>query len=132
MNPLWSLGVVWYGPRSQCASNREQSAFFDRVLTSFRVRSYDLAKGDRPRLFRDFSARRLDLVLKNSYSRVHESDIETWLDLHGVPYLGSQSGATFLATSKYLSKQLFQLHGVPVLPYVFITPLRLRSGQTGV
>lgn len=132
MKSRWSLGVIWYGPRSHCASNREQLAFFDRALTSFRVRSYDLTKGDQAHLLKDFSAKRLDIIVKNSYSRVHEADIETWLTLNNVPYLGSESEATFLATSKNLSKQILKLHGVPTLPHIFITPLRWQLDRVGV
>ena len=117
---LIHLAVVWYGDTGQAPINKEQFQDLKRALKSFRLEKYDFNKGEQGRLLRDYKKGKVDIALKNSYGRGHEADVELYLERNGIPFLGSGSQATLSGTSKFLSKKLFESHGLPIAKHVFV------------
>ena len=115
-----NLAVVFYGDKGQLRINQQQFEELAEVLTDFHLEKYDFNQGEQMKLWRDFRTKKIDLVLKNSYGRGNESYIESFLELNRIPFLGSDARSTFIGTSKFLSKQLFHLYGLPVAKDVFI------------
>ena len=109
-----NLAVVFYGDRSLSLVRRRQFKDLSKLLTSFYVKKYYFNASGRRRLLKDFQAGNLDIVLKNSHGRGHENDVELFLEKNNIPFLGSGSRATLIGTSKYLSKQRFKAHRLPV------------------
>ena len=112
------LAVIFHGARSQTATNLQQFKFLSSKLAGFVLKKYAFTKQSQKLLLRDYKSGGVDLVLKNSYGRGNECDIELFLEKHGIPFLGSGSRATLIGTSKKLSKLLFRKHGLPVAPDV--------------
>ncbi|KKR20436.1 MAG: D-alanine-D-alanine ligase [Parcubacteria group bacterium GW2011_GWE2_39_37] len=115
-----NLAVIFYGDKSQIKINESQFKDLQNNLIDFNLKKYDLNKFEQNTLLRDFKAGIIDIVLKNSYGRGHEALIESFLELNNIPYLGSNSETTFLGTSKFLAKEIFRLHNLPIAEDVFV------------
>jgi len=115
-----NLGVIFYGNEGQYAINLQQVDFWQKELSDFNVFVYDFNKNDHSRLLEDFQNKKIDIVVKNSYGRANESKIESWLELNGIPFFGSDSLATTIGTNKFLSKELFAAAGIKVPPHFYI------------
>ncbi|NTV41145.1 MAG: ATP-grasp domain-containing protein [Candidatus Moranbacteria bacterium] len=115
-----NLAVVFYGNLAQEKTNQVQFNDLKNNLVDFQLRKYDFNKDEQEKMLKDFKDGKIDIVLKNSYGRGHENQVELFLESHGIPYLGSDSKATFIGTSKYLAKKLFRLHGLPVVEDIVV------------
>ena len=115
-----NLAVIFYGNPEQLPANREQFSDLKKNLFDFNLKKYDFNKGERQKLLNDFKKKKIDVVLKNSYGRGHESDIESFLELNKIPYFGSNAKVTFLGTSKSLAKEIFRLAKLPVAKDVYV------------
>lgn len=115
-----NLAVIFYGDPAQLSANQTQ--FFDlkKNLVDFSLKKYDFNQGERQRLLNDFKKKKIDAVLKNSYGRRHESDLELFLESNNIPYFGSDAKATFLGTSKLLAKEIFRSSKLPVAKDVYV------------
>lgn len=115
-----NLAVIFYGRADQLLANNRQYLDLKKNLLSFNVKKYDFNKGERNRLLNDFKNKKINVVLKNSYGRGHESDLESFLELNKIPYFGSNAKSTFIGTSKFLSKQVFCKYNLPVVDDIFV------------
>jgi D-alanine-D-alanine ligase len=115
-----NIAVIFYGNKNQLPVNFKQFEDLKEILTDFKLKKYDFNNGEYVKLCQDFRAGKIDIVLKNSYGRTNEADIESFLELNRIPYLGSSSRATLIGTSKLLAKQIFRLHGLPVIEDIFV------------
>ncbi len=121
MLPPINMAVVCYGNKDQEAINARQFRYLVSVLKSFHLTYYDFHEpGQQEALLHNYQRGHIDVVLKNAYGRGHEADIEDFLELHGIPYLGSDARATLLGTSKLLSKQVFAHHQLSIAPHVVV------------
>lgn len=114
-----NLAVIFYGDSNQLKANKRQFNDLKKNLKDFNLKKYDFNKGEHKRLLEDFKKKKIDVVLKNSYGRGHETDLEKFLELNKIPYLGSDAKATFLGTSKSLSKVIFRRSKLPVAKDVY-------------
>lgn len=114
-----NLAVVFFGDPNQLKANQQQFNDFKKNLRDFNLKKYDFNKGEKSKLLKDFKNKLIEVVLKNSYGRGHESVIEEFLELNNIPFFGSGAKATFLGTSKYLSKEIFRLAKLPVAEDVY-------------
>src|SRR3989344_6662888 len=115
-----NLAIIFYGRADQKEINLQQYNDLSQNLIDFNISKYDFNEKENSLLIHDYKQGKIDFVLKNSYGRGNENDIELFLETNGIPYFGSDSKTTPLATSKNLSKNIFRKHGLPVLPDVFI------------
>lgn len=115
-----NLAVIFYGRADRLASNDKQFFNLKKSLFDFNVKKYDFNKGQKEILLKDFRNNEIDVALKNSYGREHESYVEDFLELNRIPYFGSNAKTTFIGTSKFLSKQVFRKHNLPVVDDVFV------------
>ncbi len=115
-----NLAVVFYGNPAQEKINQVQFNDLKKNLVDFQLRKYDFNKNEQEKMLKDFKDGKIDIVLKNSYGRVHENQVELFLESHNIPYLGSDSKTTFIGTSKYLAKKVFRSHGLPVVEDITI------------
>ncbi len=116
------LAVIWCGGLGQHTTNTQQVEYLRRALHDFTVRVYYFNKQGKQRLLRDAKKGIVDVLLKNAFGRGHEVDVERWLQRHRIPFLGSGVQATYVGTSKLLSKQIFRRYGLPVAKDLMITP----------
>lgn len=115
-----NLAVIFYGDQAQLPANQTQFRDLKKNLVDFTVKKYDFNKGEQRKLLNDFKKKKVDVVLKNSYGRGHEADLEIFLETNNIPYLGSDAKATFLGTSKSLSKKIFRSFKLPVVKDVYV------------
>jgi len=115
------IGVVFYGDLNQNGVNSQQYKFLKKELRDFVLKKYDFHKTTEwGRLLNEYESGKLNVVLKNSYGRGHEADIERWLDKHNIPYVGSGPKATLDGTDKFISKKIFCSHKLPIIEDVFV------------
>jgi|GEM_PF-1146459 D-alanine-D-alanine ligase len=131
-NKKINMAVVFYGNKNQLSVNNQQFQDLKLLLSSFNLNKYDFNKGGANKLIDDFKKGKIDIVLKNSYGRVNEADIESFLDLHKVPYFGSGPQATFIGTSKFLSKEIFRLIKLPVAKDVLINRILWNQNKLSI
>ena len=115
-----NLAVIFYGNPDQLSVNQSQFSDLKKNLFDFNLKKYDFNKKEHKKLLGDFKNEKIDAVLKNSYGRGHESDLELFLELNRIPYFGSNVKSTFLGTSKLLSKKKFRLFKLPVAKDVYV------------
>jgi D-alanine-D-alanine ligase len=127
-----NLAVVFYGHKNQSLVNKKQFEDLKNLLVDFRLTKYDFGKEGHVSLLRDFKKRKIDIVLKNSYGRGNEADIESFLELHKIPYLGSDARSTFVGTNKLLSKFIFRLHGLPVAKDIFVDSFLWKHQKSNI
>lgn len=127
-----NLAVIFYGRADQLASNNKQFSDLKKNLFNFYVKKYDFNKREQGKLLKDFKNRKIDAVLKNSYGREHEADLESFLDANKISYLGSNAKTTFIGTSKFLSKQIFRKHNLPVIEDIFVDKKIWRKNKEKV
>jgi len=127
-----NLAVIFYGRADQLPINKRQLDYLKNNLSDFNVSGYDFNRGERAKLLADFNQGKIDTVLKNSYGREHEAEIELFLESNRIPYFGSDAKATFIGTSKYLSKQVFREHNLPVAEDVFVDKTIWRKNKEKV
>jgi len=120
MSKKIGLGVIFYGNRDQLPANKRQFSDLQKNLKSFKLKKYGFSRSESKNLIKDFKKGVIKVVLKNSYGRGHENDIEKFLEANKIPYFGSGSAATFKGTNKSLSKNIFKKHRLPVAPGVTI------------
>lgn len=126
------MAVIFYGRADQLSANNQQYSDLKENLFDFKVKKYDFNKGEQNRLLNDFKNRKIDTVLKNSYGREHEADLESFLGANKIPYLGSDTKTTFIGTSKFLSKQIFRLRHLPVVEDIFVDKIIWRKNKKKV
>jgi D-alanine-D-alanine ligase len=124
--------VVFYGHKKQSLVNKKQFEDLKNLLADFRLTKYDFGKGGHISLLRDFKKRKIDIVLKNSYGRGNEADVESFLELHKIPYLGSDARSTFVGTNKLLSKFIFRLRGLPVAKDIFVDSFLWKHQESDI
>jgi len=115
-----NLAVIFYGNHGQLPANRRQFSDLKKNLSDFILMKYDFNKGERRKLLDDFKKEKIDVVLKNSYGRDHETDLEEFLELNRIPFFGSGAKATFFGTSKALAKKIFRRANLPVAEDVYV------------
>jgi len=127
-----NLAVIFYGNLKQLPVN--QSQFFDlkKNLFDFNLKKYDFNKGEQKKLLNDFKKKKIDVVLKNSYGRGHEFDLESFLELNKIPYFGSGVKSTSLGTSKLLSKKVFRLFKLPVAKDVYVDKIIWKKSKVKI
>lgn len=129
-NKKIQMAIIFYGNPEQLPVNEQQFEYLKKTLTDFTVKKYNFNAGEQNKLLTDFTKSKVDIVLKNSYGRKNEAMIEAWLELNQIPFLGSDSASTFIATSKLLSKTFFKLHNLPVAPDVFVNKIIWQNDNT--
>ena len=127
-----NLGVIFYGNEKQLKINEQQVRDFKKNLVDFEVKKYDFNKNEQDKLLKDFKNKKIDTVLKNSYGRGNEAIIESFLELNHIPYLGSDSKTILTTTSKFLAKNVFRAHNLPVAKDVFIDKFIWQNNKTGL
>jgi D-alanine-D-alanine ligase len=114
------LGIIFYGREDQKPINLWQYRDLKKALVGFEIKKYDFNRKEHYKLLRDFNAGEIDVVLKNSYGRGNEAEIESFLELNHIPYLGSNPITTFIGTNKFFSKKLFREYGLLIINDVYI------------
>ncbi len=120
INKKIQLGVIFYGAEEQLPANIRQFNDLKKSLTDFNVKRYNFNLKSRYQILLDYKRNKLNIILKNSYGRNHEADIELFLEKHRIPFLGSGAKSTLLGTNKFISKKLFKQNGIPVPQAVYI------------
>jgi D-alanine-D-alanine ligase len=77
---------------------------------------------------------RVDAAFVALHGRMGEDGtVQALLELLGIPYTGSGVLASALAINKYMSKQVFRAHGIPVADDVVVTAIEVATqGLSGV
>lgn len=118
-----NLAVIFYGDQAQLSANQTQLRDLRKNLVDFIVKKYDFNKREQPKLLNDFKKEKIDVALKNSYGRGHESNLEAFLELNNIPFFGSGAKSTFIGTSKLLAKEIFRQVGLPVAKDVYVNKI---------
>jgi D-alanine-D-alanine ligase len=129
-NKKITIAVIICGGKKSFNPNESQYIFLKKQLIDFVLCKYNLNLIGINKLLGDYKKGKFDIVLKNSYGRMHEIWIEELLQKNSVPFIGSNSKSVYLGTSKYLTKNLLRKHKLPVLPQVFINKNRWLKHQT--
>jgi D-alanine-D-alanine ligase len=127
-----NLAVVFYGNKEQLGVNNQQFKELKNLLTSFELSKYDFNNNEDIQLLEDFNNNKIDVVLKNSYGRANENDVENFLEKNKIPFMGSGSKTTILGTSKFLSKQIFVKHKLLVAKDVFIDKIKWQTSKNKI
>lgn len=122
------IGVIFYGDKKQLPANERQFNDLSNILNDFKLKKYTF-NGEQNKLLSDFKKGLIDIVLKNSYGRGYENDIEVFLENHKIPFWGSSAKSTFIGTSKFLSKQLFRLHRINVAEDIYVDPVLWQNSK---
>src|SRR3989338_10423034 len=110
-----NLAVIFSGGKRGHKANQKQFVYLKNNLSDFSLRKYNFDKNEQAKLLDDFIQGKVDVVLKNANGRGHEAMAEVFLEQNRIPYFGSSANSTFIATSKFLAKQVFRQSGLPVV-----------------
>ncbi|XOU94424.1 MAG: ATP-grasp domain-containing protein [Candidatus Kerfeldbacteria bacterium] len=125
-----NLAVVIYGDKNQLPVNNQQFLDLKKILKSFNLSKYNFKQRDQ--LVKDFRKGNINLVLKNSYGRGNENDIEKFLEKNKIPFMGSNSKVTLTGTSKYLSKKVFRKNKISVVDDIYVNKKRWAKSKKRV
>ena len=120
MNKKIKLGVIFPNNAIQKKANKSQFLDLKRNLNNFTVKKYHFNKNGRAEMAKDFMLGDLNVVLKNGYGRMHEAEMEIFLDENKIPYFGAGTSATLNGTSKILAKKIFLKNGLPLAKDVIL------------
>jgi len=127
-----NMGIIIYGHHSQKKINEDQFNDLKKLLGSFKLKKYYFNKNGKKEILKDFKNRKIDIILKNSYGRGNENNIEKFLEKYNIPFLGSDSKTTLIGTSKILSKKVFKKNNLPIAKDFIINKEILKKSLNNI
>lgn len=112
------IGIITGGLRKQVVVNKDHAKDIASALENdYEIGFYNLASTrDINRLIENSRLKKLDIVFNNAAGkRGGDGTVEGFLDLLGVPYVGSDSLATAVAFDKKTTKAVVKDAGVPIV-----------------
>src|SRR4051812_10633695 len=112
------VGIITGGANPQQDINTDHAKDIGGALEkSFSISYYNLSvAGDIERLLENRSQKKLDIVFNNAAGkRGGDGTVEGFLEIMGIPYIGSDTLATAAAFDKKTTKAVVADAGVPVI-----------------